>query len=745
MAIAWLLNGETLASLGLKAVSGTFRTQGVSSMVLERVSDFDATELLAYGTSATLTRDGVKFFQGKIDSIPKHGSDQEEGQIYEIVDAWADLETTIYQEQWGVGAGTVMIPKFVMGLGLIGAVWTRLNVGQQIGLILDHAIAQGVNLQKGSIPTGELLTPSEEANLSCAEGIMMCLKLHPDWIPWIDHSTTPPTFHVTPVSSMSAVSLPVNGTGAVDSFECIKRSDLIPSAVRIVYEFATTIGDEVFRNTSIDKYPALGPDGGPRVMQATIPLAGMQMQIQKSRIQTRTIPTGPSATGVKAWIKAKYPHLADVAEGDFDVNSLTRALVVDTDTHPEPISPQAERLVASSLPDVPRELVRGTIEDWMRRKVGKVRISLSISAAAGASAASKKAIAKGTPTVTVVATDAVTKIYKGVSQWVAPEDVPTGLAAAVYNAILAGVVYQGNASLTEVDVGSVQYHGRKIHLTGGVAAWGTMGAPVHTVDFDVETGKTTIGFGPPPQLAPVDFLELQRILRARETRWWSFAERGSNALGAEADPSAAGDSVSGYEIPETIIGAPDSAGVIPFQIYDLRSVSGTWKAKVKKGFVQSFDPTSGTEVMITPTNVDADITVTSSSQLYCKVLTNKQDKPTSAEILTISSPVNVHAQSDPSGADGTYYYKIADFQTVGDEVAVKDVFHAGGCIIHRPGRNDRNLKITISPVEIDTNGNLVSAGTDNFLFFRQGLYIGTTDPADSATQDELEINNIIGA
>jgi hypothetical protein len=97
-----------------------------------------------------------------------------------------------------------------------------------------------------------------------------------------------------------------------------------------------------------------------------------------------------------------------------------------------------------------------------------------------------------------------------------------------------------------------------VNLSGGFPEWETMNAPVHSVDFDEETGRMTLGFGPVPHLAPADFLEMQQILRFRPTRWWSFEERESNRIGGEFKPSAAGDTVGGYDVPQTIFATPEA-------------------------------------------------------------------------------------------------------------------------------------------------------------------------------------------
>jgi hypothetical protein len=457
-----------------------------------------------------------------------------------------------------------MLPKVILGLGYNSGTsqWEPITVGRQVTDILTYAISVGVDLQVGIIPDGEILLQSEATNAMCAELIRGVLRLHPDWVPWIDHSTTPPTFHVTPVSDvgeeededyvagLAEVSVPLDGTVAVAGFSCVKRDDMLPLSVRTAYEYASTIDGEVYRAVSIDKWPTDGPDGGPRVLSSVIHLAGMKMQIQKSRIQTRTIPTDETHAAAKSWLKLHFPQITAVPDANFDVNSLTLFLIPDDgEDFPPPINPEAVRLAVADATDLPRELIRGAVEDWMRVKVGKVSVRASISKTGTTTAAEEKLMGTLGP-IEVTATNATTKTYKGVSQWAAAEDLPTGISQAVYEAIHASMPHQGFVSLIGVDLGATRYHGKAINLTESAETeWATMAAPVHSVDWDAETGVTKISFGPIPRLAPADFLELQRMFRSRPVTWMSGGERGSDTLGGDGSPSAKGDTVGGHDHP----------------------------------------------------------------------------------------------------------------------------------------------------------------------------------------------------
>lgn len=731
----WTLNDATLESLGLTLAAGNFRVQGISTMTLDRAADFDATPILSYGAAVILACDGTPFFQGKVASVPTYASGSQEGQAVEVADAWGDLEETIYQEEWNTGTTAILQPRAVLGLGEIGGTWTYLTVAQQVRKIMEYAISQGVALQIGYVPTGERLLPTEIANVSCAEAIQMALKYHPDWIPWIDHSTTPPTFNVTPIGSAAGAAFAVDGTGPVEAFEVTSRSDLLPASVRIVYESADVVDGEVWRKVYVDKYPADGPDGGPQVLTASIPLEGMQMQIQKTRIQSRLLPT--SSANAVAWLKEQFPVIAAIPDADLFCDTWALELVAENPLDfPPAISPQVSRMTFAEPEECTHQLLRGTIEDWMYKKVGPVRVYFHLTARPTVSALLRRVVEALPSELIITGTDAATKTYKSVAHWSPAESVPTGIAQAVYDALHAAMPYQGSVTISAPEMPLEPYHGRVISLP---PTWPGMTAPVHSVDWDVASGTMTLGFGPAPHLAPADFLELQRILRARPVTWWSFDERDSGKFGYEAGPSARGDTVGGHDAPKA-----DPVGPLgiaeQFRVSDpfFNAGDATWHVRVNEGYVLGINPEPGlTNPMGYATcAAEADLTITAGDSLYVKVSTDHMDLVDGAVIHKAAAvPSTIHAQPDPDGNDGEYYYEIATFTTVGGVVVLEHQQHLGGPILHRPSRNNRNADLIIHQYTEDTDGVLTETGSPIKMSFRQGLYVGLeAGPADNLTE-----------
>ncbi|MCV6900612.1 hypothetical protein OE165_26580, partial [Escherichia coli] len=98
----WLINDQAPEYWGVTVAQWEMRSGRASTLQLDCIQNFDASEKFAYGSTVTIKRDGVKWFVGKVRAIPKSGSAASEGHDYLIEDAWAELERLTYQEPWGV-------------------------------------------------------------------------------------------------------------------------------------------------------------------------------------------------------------------------------------------------------------------------------------------------------------------------------------------------------------------------------------------------------------------------------------------------------------------------------------------------------------------------------------------------------------------------------------------------------------------------------------------------------------------
>lgn len=523
-------------SLLVNVATVTKRTQATGTMILTCLQDFDpAVDPFAYGDTVILKVNGVILFQGKVTRRPRTASGSSEGQTIEVQDAWDELERTTYQEVWLQQDGSVYLPRAVLGLDSGGL---PLTTGQQISAASDYAASVGCTLATGTVDAGFALWPQEVLNVTCAEVIRTSMRFHPDWTLWIDHSPVTPTLNARAQSSLSDLSFIIGGDSSVASFVVDPVDNRVPTGIRIVYESLNSADGQTYRSTTIDQ---AGPaTEGPGAINVTVQLAGMKTTTQSQPVETRDLPS--DASEVKAWLKLKYPKLTGIADEHWTVIGFKRELVPDG-TQPEPVNSNAPRVAVGDIDELPRELVRGNIADWMRVKVGKIQYTFEIIPQTGITTAERKLLPKGKKELVVNATDATTKVYRGIASWEAGENAPAGIASNMYNA-LSVTQFQGSVTLASEDVPTFAIIGRKINLTGGEAQWETMNALVNQVVYDIERGITQISFGPPRFLAPQDWLELKRSLRNRTPSWISGTSRASDNRASDGN-----EVTGGYDVP----------------------------------------------------------------------------------------------------------------------------------------------------------------------------------------------------
>jgi hypothetical protein len=434
--------------------------------------------------------------------MAKSANGGSEAQEYIIQDAWADLEKLTYQEPWAIKqtdyTGGAYSPRVVLGLDSTG---TRISTSEQIAEIIAFAVSMGVSIQLGSIPTGMMLWPEEANGLSCAEIIRTSLRYHMDWIPWLDHTTNPPTFNVSPSGSASSRTLNVSGGSKVSGFQITQTPDRVPDGVKIIYKSCHLSDDVPYRTYRIDQAPfptgtteqitaalvAAAPLG---MLVTEVELAGQQVQVQKQQVTVRAMPTTEAAA--VAYLKLKFPIIKDV--GTFTVDDWDLSVVTPTETAPT-LDPLLVRKIGSGLSGdngLKNELIDGSVPDWTQRRVGTVLVKFKTTPDGAMSEENKELLKSLPPWFMVTATNAVTKIYRGPSSYTPADSIPNGVAAAYLATLQAGCAYEGSITTIEADVGATRWHGSALNLSGGDSAWSTMRAPIHSVSWDLASRKTSI-------------------------------------------------------------------------------------------------------------------------------------------------------------------------------------------------------------------------------------------------------------
>lgn len=582
----------TLASLNLSNPQIEFRVMGVSMARMRATRELSSADAWwAFDTQITIYRDSIPFFTGRVQENPDAADGRSSSRTLVLADAWQDIEDTIYRESWAVGDGTHMYPKAILGMNDEGE---AITTGEQIAEVIDFLITRGVGIAKGDIADGVALWPSEVRNVSCDSIITGEMRFHPDWVAWLDHSTLPPTFHARPKDELTQVTIDTEEDNLESrSWAEVKRNK--PLGVDITYESANIIDDNTYRASYQD---TAGVTTGRRVMTAMLDLEGMNIPFQKSRISTRTLPT--NAVNMVDWFKAKYPELADIPDVNFLFKKFQKYIVPDF-ALPDAINPRAARLAVSGAGDVPRELVAGTIEDWMRVKVRRVVMTYDlIIAEAGRTAAQKKLIRNFNgegKSVSVNATNAFTKIYKGVSHFTAGEDRPEGIAAAIF-AAASEQQFEGYVTMVHDEIPAGRWHGKLLIVKKGLATL-MPGSVITSATVNAQTKRVSVNFGAMPHLSAGDFLELQRIFNRRKVTWMSPQERISNELGSESRAGSQGESVGGFDTPTTITPPGGGGGRIPHYWPQLIVTPGaglspaTYAVEVTPGWVREIKTGSG--------------------------------------------------------------------------------------------------------------------------------------------------------
>lgn len=506
MAVEWTIEHD--------AVTKTAAEWGVVSLNLRRVStaadvltfrhdgvDFDGDPLFEYGDTIKLFRDGVKWFEGRVDAVPRSGSTQSEGMAYTVVGPWWYLEHLTYQQGWNLDEGSGIIVVNKSHALLFHAIdGNKLDVAGQLSDVLNYAVNSGKPLQfePANFPT--VNPPVDEAtDISCAEIIRMALLWVPDAVTWFDYSTDPPTLHIAQRGDLTAVDLDIASEDySLDGVDVRSRPDMQVPSVFLKFEQTNTIDGQPRTAVTEQKAPndsITGTEDGAFV--ATIELAGSTLQRTAQTIETSLIDVA-SAAWWQSWAK----WLADSnVEISVDATSTSR------------------------LSSLPRALTKGGIASWMKLSSGtpvsaekdtaSARIRVSVFAP-GQPHTEENLIVETDYLFSVefVATDAPSDTYSTVVSASEGEEEPAGLAQSLYDAT-STLQWQGSLEIKEEDVAGRINVGNVLNILSGRSEWTTMNAVVQEIAESIDGGVTRVTFGPARQLGLKRRIDLLRVNRFR--------------------------------------------------------------------------------------------------------------------------------------------------------------------------------------------------------------------------------------
>jgi hypothetical protein len=302
--------------------------------------------------------------------------------------------------------------------------------------------------------------------------------------------------------------------------------------VVLKYEETSTVNGSPMEVVTVDAWPvgATGREIGAVVQ--TIQLAGgrLQAQTQRQQIRSRQLPAmSGSNPALVAWFLEKFPTYASPAN----------PAVFD------PIRHHGATITAVGRKStLPYELMEGSLQDWMRKKLptypssgpfaGTVVwsdnpsnkysfedaedvITFTLSYTVNDNSGSPlRSVTDEKVTAAITVVDCESGRYSRLTNDVSGgETVPVGLARSLYEALNA-VHYQGTVDTVASEITGDLNIGFRLLLAGGNPAWASMSAVIQSITNNLDTGMTTIQVGPPDHLTPGQVLDLRRANRARK-------------------------------------------------------------------------------------------------------------------------------------------------------------------------------------------------------------------------------------
>lgn len=479
---------STTAELNISNLKITLRNhaEDVATWTCEGDA-IDSSARFAYGTDISVWKveDGTatRVFRGVVTSIPREGAGTGERVSYEAKGGWYFLEKAYYTQSWAVGANDTAQAKtrVVLGYGPAGTV----TPNDQLTDIALCAVSAGAPIQHAFTQVSTVKLPADEqVDMTCADAINRILAWFPDTAVWFSYAgVNAPAMCLQRRASLGSLTLPVSG--AAETVSATPRYDLQVPGVQIVFEITSDNSTKKFRDVVVQTAGSASALGAARF---TISLDGGHANWLFNSIHSVAVSTADLQD--PDWWAAKVPELAGWTNVSFTN--------------------------WSSLPTVghktlDKELVRGAVQPWQ----DEIAETVTLWATVSYTSAEGDVYADRRIAVTLTLTDAETGIYSFLQSRQAAEDVPSGLADQVYAAV-SHLYYEGKISFvgdTPPYIGTSP--GIVLNLTGGLSAWETMASPIQSVEHDIDTGTTTISFGPPEHLGPQDLCQLALANRKR--------------------------------------------------------------------------------------------------------------------------------------------------------------------------------------------------------------------------------------
>jgi hypothetical protein len=525
---------KPLAEWGIRAVKLRLTSQAIDALtfVQPAASDLDD-PLFEEGGIVELFRDDERWFYGRAEDAEGFGSGRAAGCAYTISGPWWWLANMGFRQTWKVRSNGVLVDQF-SSYCLLGSkadgLGTQQSIKDQIAEALNYAISQDAPLAFDLDGLPACLPPVRDAwNLPVADVIKKMIEWAPDIVTWFDYSTEPyPTLrmrrreNVEGLAKSEAVLLNLASSLKKDGYKISERkvrprSDLKVPGVVIYYIRTDTANGSVYSVINEEKYPAEVTGREPKALLAAINLEGANVTYLETPIDCVAIE--PQSAD---WWKLHDGHLQSptITELTIKANSAT-------------YTTEDGEVIANPLP---RELF-GTWATWMG---GSVQ-SINVRALASWKEKRDDAEPGEDPLITVKdrpinctiwSTDLNSGTYKSAPSGQSGEAQPVGLAETLYRA--ASVLhFQGSVVVKEEQCSGRVKVGNVLNLDNGRTAWKEMRAQIQEIVEEIDTGSTTVVFGPPQHLGPADYMELLRATHNR-LRFASPASRSTGIAGSSS-------------------------------------------------------------------------------------------------------------------------------------------------------------------------------------------------------------------
>lgn len=515
---------KPFAEWGIRAVRRRLVSQGIDaiSFVQPASSDLDD-PLFEEGEIVEIKRDDALWFYGRAEDAEGFATGRNAGLAYTISGPWWWLANMGFRQVWKVRPNPfepALADQFssycLLGSKVDG---TQQTIKDQIAEALNYAIGQDAPLAFDIDGLSTIFPPIRDVwNAPVADVIKKMIEWAPDIVSWFDYSTDPyPTLRMRRRENQAEVLLNLKASMKADGYKISERkvrarNDLKVPGVVIYYIRTDSNNGSVYSVINEEKYPPGITGREPKALVAAINLEGANITYAQVTIECPTI-DAQSAN----WWKLHDAHLQSPSIVGL---SITPNSATYTDENGDAVEPLARELI-------------GTWSPWMGGSVQRINVRALASWTERGDNGAVITVVERPIVTSIIATNLASGTYNSAPSGVTGEPQPIGLAEALYKA--ASVLhYEGRVVLKEEQCSGRVSVGSVLNLDNGRTPWKTMRAQVQEVVEEIDTGTTTVVFGPPQHLGPSDYIEL---LRATHNRL-RFASPASRATGIAGGTSA---------------------------------------------------------------------------------------------------------------------------------------------------------------------------------------------------------------